>query len=378
MKIHQPLIEAISSACKQILIDKHHANYVIQKTLQENKKFGSRDRKFIVENTVFVIKNVRLLAEACKQWPLISEIKETVSTALYAEELLKLLSKKTLETKIKHSFPDWLDALLAKDLGKKKWELEAGESNALPSTFIRINSSKTTTETCQKALEEEGVICLTTKLPFGLVLNKKQDITQTTAYKNGWIEIQDIGSQQIGFFCEVKPYQKVIDVCAGAGGKTMQLADLMKNKGQIIALDIVEKKLKELQKRALRNGVDIVKTSLNQSQVQKKDWADLVLIDAPCSGLGVLKRNPDDKWKLNQESLDQLITTQAALLENHSVSVKANGLLVYATCSIYSGENQAQTKQFLDNHPEFEKIDEQQLFPSDGCDGFYMAKLRKK
>jgi 16S rRNA (cytosine967-C5)-methyltransferase len=173
-----------------------------------------------------------------------------------------------------------------------------------------------------------------------------------------------------------------VDACAGAGGKTLHLASLMENKGQIIAMDIYEHKLAELKKRAKRDGAhNIEARTIEGSKTIKKlkGKADRVLIDAPCSGLGVLKRNPDSKWKLNPEFIERIKKTQAEILDQYASMVKEGGKMVYATCSILPSENELQVKAFLKNHPEFTFVKDQKISPAkSGFDGFYMALMERK
>lgn len=176
----------------------------------------------------------------------------------------------------------------------------------------------------------------------------------------------------------------MVDACAGAGGKTLHLAAQMQNKGQLIALDIYESKLKKLKKRARRNGVHNMETRvIDSNKVIKKlhNSADRLLLDAPCSGLGVIKRNPDSKWKLEPEFVERIMGVQQDILQNYSKMVKKGGQMVYATCSILPQENSEQIKTFLEseNGKDFEFVKEQNIFASEtGFDGFYMALLKKK
>ena len=162
--------------------------------------------------------------------------------------------------------------------------------------------------------------------------------------------MQDLGSQKIGPFLKIEPGQRVIDACAGAGGKSLHLACLMKNKGKIIALDIYDRKLDELRTRAKRNGVDIIETRLieNTKVIKRLEKAaDRVLLDVPCSGLGVLRRNPDKKWKVNGADIDRLTELQWQILTGYSDMTKPGGYLVYATCSLLPSENERQVQRFM-------------------------------
>ena len=220
------------------------------------------------------------------------------------------------------------------------------------------------------------------KAPDALVLVERKNVFLTDAFKKGYFEVQDASSQLVAPYLDVRPGQKVVDTCAGAGGKTLHLASLMENKGQIIAMDIHAHKLAELKKRAKRDGAHNIenRTIEGTKTIKKlKGKADRVLIDAPCSGLGVLKRNPDSKWKLNPEFLERVKITQAEILDQYASMVKQGGKLVYATCSILPSENELQVKAFLKNYPEFTLLKDQKVSPVKfGFDGFYMALLERK
>ena len=214
-----------------------------------------------------------------------------------------------------------------------------------------------------------------------MVLNERQNVFKTKAFKNGFFEVQDASSQLVAPYLEVKPGMRVIDTCAGAGGKTLHLAAQMENKGQLIAMDIYGGKLAELKKRARRAGAHNINTRVIEGSktIKKlKNSADRILIDAPCSGLGVIKRNPDSKWKLQPEFVDRIKQTQAEILDSYSSMLKVNGLLVYATCSILPSENEKQVEKFLSKNKNFKLHKDLKVSPTDsGFDGFYMALLER-
>ena len=213
-----------------------------------------------------------------------------------------------------------------------------------------------------------------------LVLVKRQNLQNVNEYKQGLFEIQDASSQLIAPFMELKEGMTVIDACAGAGGKSLHIAAKMNNKGKIISMDVEERKLLELKKRADRGGVSIIKTQLinDESLSKLKNTADRLLLDVPCTGLGVIKRNPDAKWKLSLEFVSEIRITQQKIISSYSQMLKQDGIMVYATCSILPSENQKQVELFLENNENFELIEDRKVLPSEGFDGFYMAKLKKK
>jgi 16S rRNA (cytosine967-C5)-methyltransferase len=214
-----------------------------------------------------------------------------------------------------------------------------------------------------------------------LILKERQNLFITEEFKNGLFEVQDASSQLVAEMMQLEPGMKVVDACAGAGGKSMHIASIMQNKGRIISLDTEQWKLDELKKRGRRAGVCNIETRLIEgTKTIKKlhDFADRVLLDVPCSGLGVIKRNPDAKWKLSIEFIEKVKQQQKEILENYSKIVKPGGKMVYATCSILPSENFLQVETFLKNHPEFTLEEEKRLYPSQtGFDGFYMARLVK-
>ena len=247
--------------------------------------------------------------------------------------------------------------------------------------YLRTNILKTTTDDLKNQMDSEEISTEKMVVDKDLSLLKvkiRKNVFQTQAFKKGHFEVQDGGSQQIAPFCQVAPKMKVVDACAGAGGKSLQLGTLMKNKGKLIALDIHEWKLNELKKRAARNNIDVIETHLaNSKRIKKlKGMADRLLLDVPCSGLGVLKRSPDTKWKMSPARIEELKEIQKTILFDYSKMVKVGGKLIYATCSIFPDENERQVAKFLEANPDWTLEAEQTLLPSkQPFDGFYMARL---
>ena len=287
--------------------------------------------------------------------------------------------------KYRESVPDWLDELGSKALGDKLWTKEISALNKQAEVVLRVNTLKTTRAKLKSILSEEGFESEVLKAyPWALKLKNRANVFSSQAFKDGLFEVQDASSQLVTPFLGAEPGEYVIDACAGAGGKTLHLATLMENKGHLLAMDIYPAKLKELKRRARRNGVHNTETRLIDSQkVIKKlhGRADRVLIDAPCTGLGVLRRNPDAKWKLQAEFLAKVTQKQDELLQAYSKMVRVEGKLVYATCSILPQENSERVQSFLksENGKGFDLEKEQKIFASkDGFDGFYMALLKRK
>src|SRR5690554_32253 len=250
---------------------------------------------------------------------------------------------------------------------------------------LRVNTLKGTVEDLQNQLADLDIETETIPgYPDALKLKERTNVFTTEAFKNGLFEVQDASSQKVAEILDPKPGMRIIDACAGAGGKSLHIATMMENKGQLIAMDIYGHKLNELKRRARRNDIFNIETrTIDSTKVIKKliEKADKVLIDAPCSGLGVLKRNPDAKWKLQPEFLDTIRNTQKELLDSYSRMVKPGGELIYATCSILPSENEKQIKAFLarEEGKDFSLLREEKILPSkSGFDGFYISLLQKK
>ncbi|PWK17883.1 16S rRNA (cytosine967-C5)-methyltransferase [Xanthomarina spongicola] len=403
MRLHRNLCFATIDGLTLIFNEEKYADKVIQQLLKRDKRWGARDRAFVAETTYEIVRWKRLYAE-------IAEVKEPYSRedlwrifAVWATlRGIKLPDWKYFENtptrkikgrfdelskirKFKESIPDWLDKLGEKELGKAVWTKEIAALNEQADVVLRVNTLKTTKEKLQSELFDLDIETEFLKdYPNALKLKERANVFSTEAFQNGHFEVQDASSQLVAEFLNVEPGMRVVDACAGAGGKALHLASLMENKGQIIALDIYDNKLKELKRRAKRNGAhNIEPRHIDSTKVIKKlyDKADRVLIDAPCSGLGVLRRNPDAKWKLQPEFIENIKKTQQEILQQYSRMVKTGGQMVYATCSILPSENKNQVDAFLTSEmgKDFTFVKDKSVFShKSGFDGFYMALLEKK
>jgi 16S rRNA (cytosine967-C5)-methyltransferase len=403
MRLHRNLVFAVVDALNLIFNEGEYADKVVEKTLKHDKRWGSRDRGFIAETTYDIVRWKRLYSEIAEvgapysrpnlfrlfavwavlrgiQLPDWKQIEMTPTRRIKGkfDELSKI-------RKYRESIPDWIEELGLNSLGEELWTREIAALNQQAQVILRTNTLKTTKSNLKNLLLEEGIETETIEgHPDALKLKERTNVFKTKAFTDGFFEVQDASSQQVGYFTQVEPGLRVIDTCAGAGGKTLHLAALMKNKGQLIALDIYENKLKELKRRAKRDGAHNVETRvISSSKVYKKLYAsaDRVLIDAPCTGLGVLRRNPDAKWKLQPEFLAKITKVQQEILKNYSKMVKEGGKLIYVTCSILPQENTEQVKQFLDSDEGkvFSMEKEMNIYASEsGFDGFYMARMIRK
>ncbi|MCB9990033.1 MAG: RsmB/NOP family class I SAM-dependent RNA methyltransferase [Rhodospirillales bacterium] len=262
---------------------------------------------------------------------------------------------------------------------------------------LRVNVRKADRKAVEDALHKDRVHTAPTPYsPLGLRAKDKAFISKTKAFIKGWIDIQDEGSQLIAVTCDVQPGMQVLDYCAGAGGKTLALADMMGGKGRIVAMDLDGRRLEKSKPRLKRAGVSDMIELRPLSDERHKKWLkrqkgtfDVVLADVPCSGSGTWRRNPDMRWRVFGPSLEELLPVQAEILERVAKTVKPGGHLVYATCSLFPAENEEQIEAFLQKHPDFTAVPQQDKPWADGLymrlsphrhntDGFFAAILQRK
>lgn len=298
-----------------------------------------------------------------------------------------------------YSHPEWLVAKLIEEYPDDAVKLLEA-MNAEPPTTLRSNPLKITREALQERLATEGVITEPGIFsPFALHVTSRSDVFRTTAFQEGLFEMQDEGSQLLGWVLDPKPRGLIIDACAGAGGKSLLLAGMLKNRARILAVDIYENKLERLRERARRAGVDNIEARLVEPggvSGSLLDSADAILVDAPCTGIGSLRRNPDAKWRLKESDISELSARQFGILLSWAQAVKKGGLLVYSTCTLSRQENREVVERFLTARPDFMIEPATIRFPDhaerfktsegyfacfphrDGTDGFFAARLRRK
>lgn len=395
MRLHRSTTEAVIQSLVQIFAEGRYADKVIEKVLKQNPKWGARDRRFIAEVTYDIVRWYLLLRYVARAkedefwkmlaaWCVLHEINFPdwqEFRGVSRHEILKRYEDAKQNRQVRESIPEWLDQVCLDELGQQ-WEKELASLNEEAPVVLRANTLKISRRDLAKRLEEEEVdTFFPDNFPDALILEERKNVFGVPSFKEGLFEVQDAASQAIAPFLQVEPGMRVIDACAGAGGKTLHLAAMMKNKGRIIAMDVEQWKLDELQKRARRAGVSNLETKLiDSSKIIKRldNSADRLLLDVPCSGLGVLKRNPDAKWKLTKEFIDEVTHLQEHILNDYCSMVKPGGKMVYSTCSILPSENEKQIEKFLQSHgDQFTLIRDAHLWPTDGYDGFYMALLSR-
>jgi 16S rRNA (cytosine967-C5)-methyltransferase len=303
----------------------------------------------------------------------------------------KLPALQTLSPWVEGEFPEWLYPFLKRRFGENlTLEMQAFVKQA--PLDLRVNTLKSTREEALASLENTGLLSRPTALsPWGLRLEGRENITQTKAFQEGMVEVQDEGSQLVVNVMDIQAGQTVLDLCAGAGGKTLALAALLQNKGRVIATDTAGWRLKRTKERLKRAGAFNVElreiSGFHDKWLKRqKNRFDHILVDAPCSGSGTWRRNPDQKWTITLQDIQELSTLQKNLLEAASPLVKPEGYLVYATCSLLHEENEDVVSEFLKNNLDFSLVPcglagapFLSLSPlQHATDGFFAAKFEKR
>lgn len=365
----------------------------IERTFKKNKNWRGYEKRVFVESITGMLKNWRLLValaglqdkEIFRNFYDLIDIWEWLSNKTKHDDndrLKERLIRLKKSPAVYYSFPDWQMELFKKEI-PHKWEKVLASLNSTAPHTIRLNPIKVSTTEFFEYLDENKIeIEKNESSYYAYDVITYGGIFRTEAFKNGWFELQDAASQEVSVGLEVQPGMRVIDACAGAGGKSLHLATLMQNKGKIIALDTKLYKLQELKRRAARAGASIIEVKeIDSTKVIKrlKETADRVLIDAPCSGTGVYRRNPDAKWRLQPTDIERVLEQQYDILTKYSEMVKVGGKMVYAVCSVLPSEGEKQVERFISENLGWELEKETRFWPDETkCDGFYFARLLKK
>lgn len=300
---------------------------------------------------------------------------------------------------IEYSHPEWFVRKFIKIFGEE-FLIDLMKKNNTPSELtIRINNIKTNREHLMQLLMDKGVEVEFGKLEESLILKGFNLIEKSSIFNEGLLTIQDESSMLVANVLDPKPGEKILDLCSAPGGKTTHIAQKMNNIGEIIAFDIHEHKLELVNQNAKRLGMTIIETKLKDATVFMEeyiDYADRVLVDAPCSGLGLIRKKPEIRWNVHQQDIDALTNIQYQILSNASKYVKKNGVIVYSTCTISMEENEDILNRFLFENKNYELVNICTYLPekmmSDTCkegyvklfpnvhdtDGFFISKLRRK
>lgn len=301
---------------------------------------------------------------------------------------------------VKYSHPHWMVNLLLKEHDADFIEGLLSANNDVPELSVRVNTLKTKRDDLIEELKSEGFDAQESRYaPDGLIVKGMASPTNSKAFNDGLFQVQDESSMLVARVLSPKANDFVMDVCSAPGGKTTHIAQLMENKGKIIAFDIHPHKLELVRSNAKKLEIDIIETIEQDASIEVPEFlakADCVLVDAPCSGLGIIRRKPDIKWSRTESDINELKTIQRKILEASSVYVKPGGTLVYSTCTVLKDENSGTVTDFLNSNKDFyiedlrpflldslkEYADEKgwlQLYPNvQGIDGFFMCRMRKR
>ncbi len=393
IKLFPNLAKSISEILFSVFSEGKKADKVIEYQFKNHRQWGSRDRATIAEISYEIIRHWRWLWFLNQKEIQLStkNLFQIIGTYLHWKgefipewlnyEPVQPIARENLSLAIAESYPDDFFNLMCQEIGNQ-WNIEAHTLNTPAKVVLRVNTLKISKTDLQKLLLQQNIETVFLEdYPNALLLQSKLNIFQNEYFQKGFFEIQDANSQKIAEFCEIQSGMRIIDACAGAGGKTLHLANLMKNKGRVLAMDIEEYKLKELNKRKIRAGADNIEIrKIEKNTIKRlKHSADRVLLDVPCSGTGVLRRNPDAKWKIDATFIQENQKKQQFILNNYCEMTKIGGKLIYSTCSILPSENEKQIENFLSQHSNFELEEQKTLYPSKtGFDGFFMARMVRK
>ncbi|MDR2507785.1 MAG: RsmB/NOP family class I SAM-dependent RNA methyltransferase [Candidatus Accumulibacter sp.] len=405
----------------ELLTSDFPADSAVSRYFRQQRGLGHSDRGFIAETVYAILRRKRSLSARCpggatprclllaalacaREMPF-----HELEPALKNGELAWLARARDMKTDalppaVRLDLPDWLYERLTEQLGQEKTALLADSLNRPAPLDLRVNPLKTTREELMARLRADGFDVSACRFsPLGVRLASKPSLARHPLFLDGSFEVQDEGSQLLVFLLQPKRGEMTADFCAGAGGKTLLIGALMRSKGSLYAFDVSEKRLSRLEPRLARSGLSNVRpvriASANDARVKRLAGKfDRVFVDAPCSGLGTVRRNPDLKWRQTPESVNRLITVQREILESASRLLKRGGRLVYATCSPLNEENESVVRGFLEARPDFillpasdilkkqniDVVDGEsgaflRLYPfSQGTDGFFAAVMERE
>ncbi|HTH43908.1 MAG TPA: RsmB/NOP family class I SAM-dependent RNA methyltransferase [Oxalicibacterium sp.] len=375
MRLPPAIVASTEDVLREVLRLTGPADVTLSRYFREHPKLGSRERGVIAEAVYGLLRNKSVYTHfaeagsgpAMRRMALLGLADAVGVDALggLSEEETQWLTRvmqidrANLPVALRANLPSWLyDKLVARD-GEQQTLALADAMNQPAPLDLRVNALKMTRPEVTAALAEAPIACEPTPFaPLGIRVIKKPALQNLPLFKNGSIEVQDEGSQLLSQIVGAKRGEMVVDFCAGAGGKTLSLGAAMRNTGRLYAFDVSDKRLAKLKPRLARSGLSNVHPVLiaheNDAKVKRlAGKIDRVLVDAPCSGLGTLRRNPDVKWRQSPQSVIELNQKQASILAGAARLVKAGGRLVYATCSILDEENEAIVEQFLAAHQDF-------------------------
>lgn len=370
------LLEICAELVRLTLQFDHPADAVVSRFFREHRNLGVRERTTLAETVYTVLRKKNLFDHFAPSGSGPRERRlailgfhgagDFLRSALSAQEIHWLdqcqeIKVEDLLERHRHNLPEWLVLPLKEQLGTEFWPLvEALNQGA--GLDLRVNTLKAKRAEVQKALAENGIQAVPTPYsPWGLRIAGKPALNKHAAFVRGDFEVQDEGSQLLALLLDAKRGEMVVDFCAGAGGKTLAIGAAMRNTGRLYAFDTSAHRLDAFKARFKRSGLSNVHPAAIAHERDERikrlsGKIDRVLVDAPCSGLGTLRRNPDLKWRQNPQSVQELAVQQTAILQGAARLVKVGGRLVYATCSLLPQENEAIAAAFSAANPDFEPV----------------------
>lgn len=375
------LLDACAELVKLTLQLQHPADAVVSRYFREHRNLGPRERATLAETAYTVLRRKTQFESLARSGCGPRERRLAIlgfhgprpflQSALTSQETHWLeacdaVGADQLLPQHRHNLPEWLAQALQAQVGPQFDALAASMLEPAP-LDLRVNTLNAKRETVQKELAEAGIRTqITPYSPWGLRAHEKPALTRLPAFQQGRIEVQDEGSQLLALLLDAKRGEMVVDFCAGAGGKTLAIGAQMRNTGRLYAFDVSAHRLEALKPRLARSGLSNVHPAAlaHERDERVKRLAgkiDRVLVDAPCSGLGTLRRNPDLKWRQDMQAVSELAHKQAAILASAARLVKSGGRLVYATCSVLPEENELIAQAFAQAHPDFVTLDAGEL-----------------
>lgn len=375
------LLDACAELVKLTLTFEHPADAVVSRYFRDNRHLGPRERATLAE-TAFAVLRKKLLFESLARsgsGPRERRLailgfhgpRDFLKAALSPQEIDWLeqcdaVKPEDLMEPHRHNLPAWLVEPLKAQLGGDFWALAQSMEEGAP-LDLRVNALKDKRAEVQKELAKAGIQAQPTPFsPWGLRIEGKPALTKLDAFTRGAIEVQDEGSQLLALLLDAKRGEMVVDFCAGAGGKTLAIGAGMRSTGRLYAFDVSGHRLEALKPRMARSGLSNVHPAAiaheRDERVKRLSGKiDRVLVDAPCSGLGTLRRNPDLKWRQSEQAIAELTVKQTSILDSAARLVKSGGRLVYATCSVLPEENEAIAEAFAAAHPDFVPLEAAEL-----------------
>ena len=375
------LLDACAELVRLTLTLEHPADAVVSRFFRDNRNLGPRERATLAE-TVYTVLRKKLLFDHLapsgsgpreRRYAILGFYgpRDFLSSALSEQEKAWLANcdavrPADLMERHRHNLPEWLVEPLKAQLGDGFWPLVDSLSQSAP-LDLRVNVLKEKRADVQKELAREAIKSVATPYsPWGLRIDGKPALTRLDVFSRGAVEVQDEGSQLLALLLDAKRGEMVVDFCAGAGGKTLAIGATMRSTGRLYAFDVSGHRLDALKPRLARSGLSNVHPAAiaHERDDRVKRLAgkmDRVLVDAPCSGLGTLRRNPDLKWRQSPKAVEELVAKQTAILASAARLLKSGGRLVYATCSILPQENEEIARAFSAANPEFVPLNMREL-----------------